>query len=241
MTLLAGYTSKTIEDEMLSQSKGVIREVLSITPPAQRGEGVKLMGVAARRAGEARIDADLRGVFQGVKIRGFRMVPHLFGDRSPEVGKKPPYRVATKEKHLNVEGIYNARQASRSRRGKKSLTRGQRAPYYVDEKKLDALARKLKGNVGKLAQGFKPAADRLGLAMPVYARGQHNAPGSIDIDFKPNHLRIVFTNNVSYSALVPDMPRRMQWAVDQQARKIERQLPYLIRKAARDSGFKVRS
>lgn len=232
MQQLAALTHRELEVEMRSQAKGIIVEAYNITPPATgrgRGDKAAAFDSASQLRGERAIDRDLRGIFVPVELRGERTITQAFG--------RPiaPVTVPTKEKHPDVAAIYATRDARR--RGGR-MTRGQRAAYYVDRAKLEALARQLKARVGFLAAGFNAAAAALGARVPKYARNK-SAPGGITITAQPNRIRIVFTNEVGYTDAVPGLKARLQYALDQQARKIERQIPILLAKAAKQSGFKT--
>lgn len=225
MRKLAGVSARDLEVEMRAQAKGVVEEAFKITPPAA---GKSLQGKSAIAAGERKIDRDLRSIFAPVDLRGERRITHLFGISSPRSGRKPPYIVPEKEKHPDVSAIYAARNA---RRRGKSLSRGQKAAFYVAAVKVEALAANLKKRVGWAAAGFNEAAKELGARIPGYA-ARHNAPGDVAVRVSSNGIRIVITNAVSYAASIPDIERRLQYAVDRQAAKIERQIPFILRKAA---------
>jgi hypothetical protein len=227
---LGAVTSKDIADEVKSQFKGIIVEAYRITPPAQGGGRT---GRAAGLHAQDKIGRDLRSVFAPVTIKGTRTINHLFGDTSPDVGRQPPYQVTTVEIHPDVEAIYKRRKERGAARGRKVISRGQKAAYYVSAVKLEALASKLKKRVGWLAAGFNAAAERLKAPIPPYAKTHQKGAGGIDINESDRGIRIVMTNKVSYASNVPDIQRRLQRAVNTQARKIERQLPYIIAKAVK--------
>lgn len=220
---------------MRSQAKGFVDEVFKITPPASGG---KSTGRTALQMAEKRIDRDLRGVFKPVQIKGVRAITHLFGDTSPDVGRRPPYLVRTKELHPDVEAVYRQRKGRQAGTGRKALSRGRRAAYYVDEAKLVALAKKLHGFVGWLAAGFNAAARELKARIPAYA-SRHKAPGTIRVEVSDSRIRITITNEVKYAAGVPGLQRRIQAALDKQAGKMERQIPHILKRAAESSGFKA--
>lgn len=221
---------------MRTQAKGVISEVIKITPPAN-GAGSTIKA-SVERAG-AKIDRDLRALFIPVQIKGARTINHLFGDFNPDgVGRQPPYVVPTREVYPDVEGIYGHRKQRGSATGRKTVGRGRRQAYYVAAAKMEALARKLKARIGWLAAGWNAAANALKAAMPAYAK-RHNAPGDFQVEVSDKRIRITFTNDVSYAARVPGIQRRLQFALDKQAGKMERQIPHVLKAAAEKSGFKA--
>lgn len=238
METLGALTTREIKVEMFAQARGIIIEAYGIIPPATgrtRGEKVSDFDNAAQLRGEKKIDRDLRGIFAPVVLRGERRIDHLFGDTDPDVRKKPPYVVKTTERHPDIKQIYDTRDARR--RGSR-LSRGQRSAYYVDARKLEDLARTLKSRVGFAAAGFNAAAQALKARIPKYAKGKAS-PGSIQITANERRIRIVFTNDVEFIDNIPDIKRKLQYALDLQAAKIERQIPHILAKAGKLSGFKV--
>lgn len=230
MKRLGSVTSRNIDDEVEIQFKGIIVEAYKITPPAQ---GSGRTGRAAGLHAQDKIGRDLRSVFAPVTLKGTRVINHLFGDTSPDVGRQPPYQVPTVEIHPDVEAIYRRRKERGAARFRKVISRGQKAAYYVAAVKLEALATKLKKRVGWLAAGFNAAAERLKAPIPPYAKAHNKGAGTIDIKKSDNGISIVMTNRVAYASSVPEIERRLQRAVNTQAKKIERQLPYIIAKAAK--------
>ncbi|WP_009960162.1 hypothetical protein [Verrucomicrobium spinosum] len=102
------------------EAKGFVKTVIAITPPASVGT----TGAAAKKQGEESVCRDLMRVFQPVRMKGKRVVPHLFGEKNPEgIKRQPPYTVPTTETHSDLIVIYNQR---RQRRHDGKMTRGRK-------------------------------------------------------------------------------------------------------------------
>lgn len=233
MQQLATLTHREAEVEMRAQAKGIITEAYNITPPASgRKKGDKSIAFdrEAQMRGEKKILRDLNAIFVPVTLRGERTITQAFGREM-----KTPVTVKTVERWPNVEADYRAIASKTKNRRTMGAHRQKR---YVDEAKFRALAAKLLPRVGFLASGWNAAAAALKARIPKYARGK-NGPGSIAITVAPNRILIVFTNDVRYSDKVPGIQSMLQAAINLQAAKIERQIPFLLAKAAKQSGFRA--
>lgn len=184
----------------MKTARAFVRRVVEITPPGSAGR----TGLAARRQGERRIDADLKGIF----------VPTILK------GKRP-------EQWPDVEGIYEQFMSQRKGRGGPRLGK----KYFVDPRKLAALRAKLYGRVGFLAGGWNAAARELGVTLPAWIarHGTEHGAGRILVD--PDGIRILLTNAVTYSADVDGYARRVQAALDYVAAGMERETEVLLRLA----------
>ena len=197
---LAGVRVRSVEAARkapLKTAKAFVRRVVEVTPPGSAGR----TGLAARRQGERRIDADLRGIF----------VPTILRGRRPE-------------QHPDVEAIYDAIMGARKGRGGPRLGK----KYFVDARKLALLRAKLYGRVGFLAGGWNAAARILGVRLPAWItrHGEEHGAGQIIVD--PDGIRILLSNAVQYNADVDGYPRRVQAALDYVAAGIVRETEHLL-------------
>ncbi|WP_156345489.1 hypothetical protein [Verrucomicrobium spinosum] len=72
-------------------------------------------GCGREEAREESVCRDLMRVFQPVRMKGKRVVPHLFGEKNPEgIKRQPPYTVPTTETHSDLIVIYNQRRQRRT-------------------------------------------------------------------------------------------------------------------------------
>jgi len=211
--LLSG---RSFADELKNQAKGVMRNIAKITPPFASGKSTS----EAKKAGENAISRDLTRVFRSVELKGSRKVTHLFGKPHPAA----PWTVPTKETVVDVTGQYTAT--------KKLDSRGRKAryakPLFVDSKKYRALESRLQKRVGFLGGGFAVAAAGLGVALPAFMKRHSAAPGQLVMRLEGDNLYIIIRNNVTYGPRVYDFVRRVEWAIEAQRGKMERQIPYLI-------------
>lgn len=206
-------------------SSGKVPGVIQITPPFGRRRGS-----AAFQAGKLGVDQDLSGVFQGVRIKGTRQLPHLFGNESPDTGNKPPYRIPAKEEHPNVEAIYKQRKARQGGSGRKRLSRGQKAAYYVSKPKLEALRRKLYARIGWAAAcwyraGIKAKLDLKGV--PAWVKRHSSATGTAVLKQTATNFSITVSNPVSYGAAL-NLGAKARTALDYRLRAMKRELPRFI-------------
>lgn len=212
-------TGRSFGEELKTQAKGVMKNIVKVTPPFHGG----LKIADARRAGENAISRDLTRIFRSVPLKGSRRVTHLFGKPHPAA----PWIVPEKERHPDVLGIYE--------QTKRLDRKGRRAryekPLYVDELKYNALQRRLEKRVGFLGGGFAMAATGLGVPLPAFMkRHAGSAPGQLRMQLEGDELFIIIQNDVRYAANVDDFARRVRYALEMQQGKMERQIPYLLRR-----------
>ncbi len=180
--------------------------MVDITPPASAGR----TGLAARRQGERRIDADLKDIFFPVVLKGKRL-----------------------EQYPDVEALYN--QQMEGRKGRRRTR--QRQLYHVDARKLEVLRQKLYARVGFLAGGWNAAAELLDVDLPAWISRHGTEHGSCRVELLDGGIFITITNAVEYSGDVDGYPRRVQAALDYEAAALEREAEHLFTKAAADAGF----
>jgi len=213
----AAVYGKTIEEEFEYQAGRILHQIIRITPPFNGKGSIS----AAKKQGERAILKDMRKIFAPVELKGQRMVTQVFG--------KPvdPFPVYTKEKHPDVESVWQSRRktAMRSRRG--------RELFYVDRRKFERLRKKKVKQVGKLGSGYKAAAARLGVALPAFMK-RHHSPGSIQVNATPDHIQIVIINATHYAHQIPDLRRRISWAIGAQRGAMERQLTRAMKQLERN-------
>ena len=234
LVLLASYSAKDAKSVFVTACKGIISNCYAITPPA-KGKGAKEKNVDFDRDaihhGRLSIDRDLRAIFKPVTIKGTRTIRKVFGKTISS-----PVTVRTVEKHPDVEAIYTTRNGARGGHGK--LKRGQKAAYYVDKSKYSALASKLYLRVGWAAAGFNVAAQTVGARIPSYAKGK-GAPGASILTLDTTTLRFKFENAVGYVDALKGLRGKIQKAIEYQTDAMLRQMPFVIKAAAKRSGFKI--
>jgi hypothetical protein len=262
MRNLGVLTSRRLADELKFQARGILNKTIGIMPPAGGHMGSTMI---AQARGENKIAVDLAGGSTGFgrgKRRAgvFTILSDGLVDSALETGiyENETVRLWT-TKDGRVYGTQkhffrpNASMGEMRSHHKKYFRNGQmsRAGSYTRDiarwKWIDQMVVRAStferykkeqfAKVGYYASGFKPAAQALGAKIPKYMR-RHNAPGSVDIRTGKDRLSIRFANNVSYPRLEKDVRRRMQWAIDRQTEQIERNVGRMLRRAARETGFK---
>lgn len=215
---MRGFIRKQMTNAI--SSSGKVPGVIQITPPFGSRKGRE-----ALQAGKLGVDRDLSGVFQGVKIKGRRTITQAFG-RPLE----SPVTVRTKEQHPDVESIYRRRKARQGATGRKLLSRGQRAAYYVSKSKLDSLRRKLYRRVGFAAACWYHAALNAGLQLkgiPAWVKNQSGAPGTATIKQTATNFSIATRNLCPYGAAL-NLHDKARRALDYRMSAMQRELPRFI-------------
>lgn len=234
--LTAADTEKLVRSEASSfiYSNTNIPGIINITAPFSSGK----KGKAGLAQGKDKIDADLLGIFAPVSLKGQRTITHLFGDKDPQVGRKPPYIVQTKEVHPDVRAIYDTRNGRR--RGGKGLTRGQRAAWYVDEQKFEALRKELHSRVGWTCACWYRAAVEAELAirgMPAWIKRHTGAPGNgAAVHVSATNFEITLSSDLSYNDALA-MAEKAQRVLGYRRNSLERRLPYLVRAALKKANL----
>lgn len=206
--------------------------VINITPPFhQKAKDSASALLSAQKS----IDRDLSGVFMPVTIKGERTIPHLFGNTSPNVGRKPPYVVKTKERWPDVGAIYKQRWESKNVNRNKRMTRGQRSLYYVDANKLSIERREAYAVIGLACACWWVAAQQAGLnprGVPVWIKRHTAAFGAGDIDITETSIRITLSSSLGYNQAL-SMQSKMAWVLKIREGALERRLPHVLAAAVR--------
>lgn len=108
----------------------------------------------------------------------------------------------------------------------------------VPRDKLKEYLKKKQALVGFLASGWNHAAATLGVKPPAWV-WNNEGPGSIAIEIGATSIRIVAINEVKYASGIGQLRSRLQWAVNQQQRAIERRLKRFQQEQAKKAGFKA--
>jgi len=236
--LTAADTEAMIRQEatLFVYNAGKIPGIINVTPPFSQGK----KGKAGLEQGKGKIDADLLGIFAPVSLKGQRTITHLFGDKDPNVGRKPPYIVSTKERHPDVKAIYTTRN---NRRGKgKSMTRGQAAAWYVDEQKFEALRKELHGHIGWACACWYAASVAAGLSpkgVPAWIRRHTSAPGDgASIHISATAFQITLSSALDYNDAM-NMGDKARRVLGYRENALQRRLPYMVRAALKKANLNV--
>lgn len=201
--------------------------VINITPPfSQKSKDPASALLMAQRS----IDRDLSGVFMPVTIKGQRTITHLFGKTNPNVGRKPPYVVETKERWPDVSGIYKRRWKSKNEGRSKRMTRGQKSLYYVDARKLSIERRESYAMIGLACACWYLAAVQAGLTprgVPAWVKRHTSAFGAGSIDISEHAIRITLSSSLPYNTAL-SMQSKMTRVLGYRQGALERRLPYIL-------------
>jgi hypothetical protein len=93
--------------------------------------------------------------------------------------------------------------------------------------------------VGILASGWNSAATRLGLQLPTWITRHGTARGQCEVLTTGGRVKIRITNAVRYVGDVRGMDRRVQSALNNRAKQMDKQVDdFAVKKASRAAGFK---
>lgn len=219
-------SKRTAKECLKHQAKLFIRDVVRITPPGhwqkiqerdpkwRPGRTVRIVTQAeARRVGQIVVKADIAKILVS--------------------GRKRSIAQSARQIH----------QRFRNKRGRVTayLDRMGRGRYRVPAAELRAEVQRALDRVGLLASGWNAAADELGLTMPTWIARHGSQRGRIAVQLDATNMRIVITNAVRFVGNVKDLRRRVNWALDNRARQMDKQLVHLtLVETARDAGFRVK-
>jgi hypothetical protein len=199
------------------QVKGVVRNLIDITPPSGGAVGSSATGKQAEKAGRRAIDKDLGRIFRVVPVsrgrgRGRGLVETPLG--SSEIARW----------HAEHRGS-GGRTAE--------LPEASRAPVLARD--LRAYRILLYARIGWLAAGWNSAASRLGVPVAKWISRHGSSAGSFESRVSPGRVELSVANRVGFAADVRGLRRRVQAAVDYQANGMLRQVAHLARRAAAET------
>jgi len=203
--------SDFMEEQVRIEAKGGIRDAIKITPPG------------AKRLGEHTVTSEVLTVFTPVVIKGYRTIKKVFGRTL-----KKPVRVKTVEKHPDVWAVYGQRLDRKQATGRKRIGRGRKQAYYADEKKLKAMTKKRHSGVGRLASGWLPAAQKVGVKVPAWIARHGAGRGTVKEDSRRMAYTFTAGNAVRYGRHV-GIDRVVQGVKKMRQGKMHRRLPYALR------------
>lgn len=209
------------------QAKLFIRDVVRITPPGhwqslpetdprwRPGKSVRITTQSeARRKGQTVVKADIAKIL---------------------------YATRKRTSSASARDIH-ARFRDKRGRVRTDLRRNGRKRYGVPHTELRAEIQRSLNQVGLLASGWNAAATKFKLKMPQWIARHGSSRGRIGVRTSPTDMRIVITNAVKFAGNVRDLTRRVNWALNNRARQMDKQLVHLaLVETAASSGFKTGS
>jgi hypothetical protein len=249
-------TGRSFGEELKEQGRGVLRELLRVTPPFnQHNKSVS----SARKAGAGAIRRDLAG---GGHKRGQRRVgvfavlrdatidqaldTGVYEDKAVKLFVRKDGSVWATETNTFKPSISHAEMRSHHQRYFKNGKMSSAGSYernigrwrFIDQlvirrSTFESYLQKMERRVGFLGGGFAAAAAGLRVGIPGFMRRHSAAPGGLEMQLEGDDLYIVIENKVRYASQLADLVRRVDWAIRAQQRKMERQVPFLLRRHER--------
>lgn len=238
--------SRSIYELAAEQYKGILKTVVGVTPPMHdKGDGMTTVP-QARAAGRAKVASDIAKLYGTPKEAAnvikeaagvgqmkefWSLYKHNQFDRASEMLR--PY--------ASGAGLYkfDGGAVHKRFRNSRGTVNSRRKIYFVqDPSELKAYIAKKQDNVFWLASAWKEMCMKMGIPLPV-AISRHNAPGVGLIEITEDRIRFFAANDVSYGRAV-DLERRVQFAIDVQASKMQRQWEdFMKTRFWQDAGFKM--
>jgi hypothetical protein len=106
----------------------------------------------------------------------------------------------------------------------------------ASEKK--AYINKVLKRVGMLAAGWNASAIKLGAKLPAWIKRHGHGGGQCLIEETPRGIRIRMENAVGFATKVRGLDRRIKWAIESQAKAMERAADNIMRKVGQRAGFR---
>ncbi|HVT74582.1 MAG TPA: hypothetical protein VHD61_15720 [Lacunisphaera sp.] len=214
----ANAAHRSFKSAFLQTGRGAVRNVVAITPPAAaaNGPGTLDNSSSAKARGASAINRDLIRVFAPVRLKHKR-----------------------REIYSGADMVEIHRERLAKKRPGAPMTRGRAQAYYVDVRKFNALADKLRSHVGRLAAGWLPAAQALGVTTPQWISRHGLGRGTFRADLEGSAMFLESVNLASPFAPTAELQRRVGYAVQYALNDLTRQMPVLLARNAREVGLEV--
>jgi len=243
------YSKRDFDTLLREQARGFVRHVIGLTPPA-RGKADS----NARKRGEAMVSADLAKIFKPVSARQLERFESASGGQMAEKfghrGAAALGEIYTKV--LKKGDLVAYHQARRRRDGRvmavnRDATTGLRARDLrgldvglVEKKTYEWFKKRVQARVGLLGGGWNNAAAKLGYNPPAWIRRHGTGRGDCIVSLGGDRLKIRVSNDVPFAASVRGMTRRVNQALNLQARGMERRVAHAVAKGAKRAGLRAR-
>lgn len=248
------YSRRAVEVEFKAQCKGLIRNVIDITPPAGKGGG----GTKAKNMGRSAIRRDLigyGGFARHQKRAGiFTVLSDSLIDSALETGAyartgenvrlwvRKDGTVYGTQRHFFRPDASMSEMREHHKRFFKNGEMSAAGAYtreigrwkWIDQMvvRSSTYNRYLKSQerkVGLYAAAWRPSAQMLGLTTPHYMKN-HPAIGGVEFRMDDEALSFRAINAVGFGKIDSEMVRRIRYAAEYQANAMSRQIEVLIKK-----------
>ena len=229
--------------------------VRGLTPPAK---GARVVGSVELSRGKAAIDVDLRRAFivaaKGAisTVAGGKLGSTIAKRIPAKIGRKVASRIAQIARLRTAKrvGRLAARgvQAAGKKAVKEVLSAADEDPqsWYekqrrngrfrgttrmeIDTTRLEVIRRSLHARVGYLQSGWNAASERFRVPTPSWVSGK-NGRGTVNVDRSDSRLQIRAENQVTFADDITGMQRRLNFAAQLVAKRMERRSKEAAEKA----------
>jgi hypothetical protein len=229
----AELTRRDVEAETRRQAGLLIGNLIAVTPPSS-GQGGTIregfvLSVDARRAGEARVGADVSQLFAKTRAAESAVRRWIAKGRKPRDGSRAPTEyVAT------VEEAKRFHLAQRSRATGRASRTGPRA--WAPTGVVKDYTARAKANVGRMASGWVRAANTLGTPsryVPAWVRRHGATFGWCNVVASPDGgIDITAANATPGIGKLHDVERRVRWALKTREQALYKQMLAIAAKRA---------
>jgi len=237
---LLSTSKRAAADVLRSEARIVFKNVALYTPPAHAGT----TGKSAESHAKTKVAADIRALY-GTPSDAYDLLPQSTGvadafwshyKRGEIADANDILRGTTGSIFYTFDAGEFHRKNFRQRRRKGSGFR-----FYVSEpKEIDLYIQMQQENVWWLASGWHDALAALGVKGLPYGIAKHpEAPGTLRVDISSAAIEIAMQNNVQYARQVKDFQRRVKWAMNFRADRMQAQWENYLAKIAGESGLKT--
>jgi hypothetical protein len=229
-------TSKRAAVEVLKgEARILFKNVAAYTPPAHAGT----TGRAAETHAKAKVAADIRSLY-GTPGEAYDLLPQHDGQADAFWGyyKRGEIREASDLLRAATGSILAPFDAGVHHK-RNFRRRARNFRFFVsDPEELTLYVQMEQENIWWLASGWQDALTALGVKGLPYGTAKHNAPGRLKVDITTGSIEITMTNEVAYARQIKDIQRRIQWAMQLRADRMQRNWDNYLTKIAAGSGMK---
>lgn len=233
-------TSKRVAVDVLkSEARIVFKNVALYTPPAHAG----VTGRSAETHAKAKVAADIRALY-GTPGEAYDLLPQSTGVadafwshyKQGEISEANDILRGTTGSIIYPfdDGAFHKKNFRQRRRG------GSGFRFFVsDPEELDLYIKFSQEQIWFLASGWQDALTALGATSLPYGTAKHpEAPGGLRVDISSGAIEIAMRNDVTYARQIKDFSRRIQWAMQIRADRMQKNWDNYLEKLAAGSGFK---
>ncbi|MHA3773667.1 hypothetical protein ACXR0O_19195 [Verrucomicrobiota bacterium sgz303538] len=247
---LAEHSKRDGKTLLKEQGRGFTKRAIDLTPPSQGKANSQ-----SKKRGEDAVTADLRRIMTPKprsyleyvqKIAGTDRVAAQVLRRKDGTPYLIDYDVILWSRDALTAWHEKRRRKSdgRVRRTNRDVTTGRKKTdgadmAFVPDSNFKWFLKRVKERVGLLAGGFNAAVAALGVrGVPQWIKRHGTGRGDVEIETAGKAMKITITNDVRFGNTVRGFPGRIQRALNDQARAMERRVAEYLAKIGRNSGIR---